>query len=178
MERRFEALEGPVNNLVVVAFDGAPAPVIAPRVRITTNPVVASTADLCPTIRSNALRPRPVRPRLFPLSIDACQHPRLAAALVPRSARQHSVTPTHNSLCVSARPASRLPKNPAVPEIAMRSFDFSSWQGILTTLGSLAIITLIESAGNPSARHNSWSGLFRRCASACRPSQRSQQSDP
>ena len=25
----------------------------------------------------------------------------------------------------------------------MRSFDFSSWQGVLTTLGSLAIITLI-----------------------------------
>jgi hypothetical protein len=35
VERRFESLEGPVNNLVVVTFEGAPAPVIAPRVRIT-----------------------------------------------------------------------------------------------------------------------------------------------
>jgi hypothetical protein len=34
VERRFESLEGPVNNLVVVSFEGAPAPVIAPRVRI------------------------------------------------------------------------------------------------------------------------------------------------
>jgi len=35
VERRFESLEGPVSNLVMVTFDGAPAPVIAPRVRIT-----------------------------------------------------------------------------------------------------------------------------------------------
>jgi Protein of unknown function (DUF3261) len=34
-ERRFQGLEGPVPTLVVVAFDGAPAPVIAPHVRIT-----------------------------------------------------------------------------------------------------------------------------------------------
>jgi hypothetical protein len=35
IERRFQGLEGPVPTLVVVAFDGAPAPVIAPHVRIT-----------------------------------------------------------------------------------------------------------------------------------------------
>lgn len=35
VERRFEALEGPFSNLVVVSFEGAPAPVIAPRVRLT-----------------------------------------------------------------------------------------------------------------------------------------------
>jgi hypothetical protein len=45
VERRFESLEGPVNNLVVVTFDGAPAPVIAPRVRIT-NSAYAYTLDI------------------------------------------------------------------------------------------------------------------------------------
>lgn len=35
VERRFQGLEGPVPNLVVVKFDGAPAPVIAPHVTIT-----------------------------------------------------------------------------------------------------------------------------------------------
>lgn len=34
VERRFESLEGPAN-LVVVSFEGAPAPIIAPRVRLT-----------------------------------------------------------------------------------------------------------------------------------------------
>jgi hypothetical protein len=45
VERRFESLEGPVNNLVVVSFDGAPAPVIAPRVRIT-NAAFAYTLEI------------------------------------------------------------------------------------------------------------------------------------
>jgi len=44
-ERRFESLEGPLNNLVVVSFDGAPAPVIAPRVRIT-NAAYAYTLEI------------------------------------------------------------------------------------------------------------------------------------
>ena len=35
VERRFESLEGPVSNLVLVAFEGAPAPIVAPRVRLT-----------------------------------------------------------------------------------------------------------------------------------------------
>lgn len=35
VERRFQSLEGPVANLVVVSFEGAPAPVIAPVVRLT-----------------------------------------------------------------------------------------------------------------------------------------------
>jgi hypothetical protein len=35
VERRFQSLEGPVSNLVVVTFEGAPAPVIAPIVRLT-----------------------------------------------------------------------------------------------------------------------------------------------
>jgi hypothetical protein len=45
VERRFESLEGPVSNLVVVTFDGAPAPVIAPRVRIT-NAAYAYTLEI------------------------------------------------------------------------------------------------------------------------------------
>jgi len=45
VERRFESLEGPVNNLVVVSFEGAPAPVIAPRVRIA-NAAYAYTLEI------------------------------------------------------------------------------------------------------------------------------------
>jgi hypothetical protein len=37
VERRFQSMEGPVNNLVVVTFSGPPAPVIAPKVRITSS---------------------------------------------------------------------------------------------------------------------------------------------
>lgn len=35
VERRFQGLEGPVPTLVVVKFEGAPAPVVAPHVTIT-----------------------------------------------------------------------------------------------------------------------------------------------
>ncbi|HVZ33786.1 MAG TPA: DUF3261 domain-containing protein [Polyangiaceae bacterium] len=35
VERRFESLEGPASNMVVVAFQGAPAPVVAPHVKLT-----------------------------------------------------------------------------------------------------------------------------------------------
>lgn len=35
VERRFHSLEGPITNMIVVSFQGAPAPVIAPHVRIT-----------------------------------------------------------------------------------------------------------------------------------------------
>lgn len=35
VERRFQGIEGPVPTLVVVKFDGAPAPVVAPHVTIT-----------------------------------------------------------------------------------------------------------------------------------------------
>jgi Protein of unknown function (DUF3261) len=45
VERRFQGLEGPVANLVVVNFDGAPAPVIAPHVRIT-NTAYAYTLEI------------------------------------------------------------------------------------------------------------------------------------
>jgi hypothetical protein len=35
VERRFQSLEGPIPQLVVVNFEGAPAPLIAPRVTLT-----------------------------------------------------------------------------------------------------------------------------------------------
>lgn len=44
-ERRFQSLEGPVTNLVVVTFEGAPAPIIAPRVHIT-NSAYAYSLDI------------------------------------------------------------------------------------------------------------------------------------
>ncbi|MDB4987754.1 MAG: hypothetical protein JWN04_2932 [Myxococcaceae bacterium] len=44
-ERRFQNLEGPYANLIVVTFDGPPAPVVAPHVRIT-NVAHGYTLDL------------------------------------------------------------------------------------------------------------------------------------
>lgn len=35
VERRFQSLEGPTPQLVIIAFQGAPAPLVAPRVRLT-----------------------------------------------------------------------------------------------------------------------------------------------
>jgi hypothetical protein len=45
VERRFENMEGPIANLVVVTFDGPPAPVVAPHVRIT-NTAFAYTLEI------------------------------------------------------------------------------------------------------------------------------------
>lgn len=45
VERRFQSLEGPTPQLVVIEFEGAPAPVIAPRVRLT-NVAFAYTLEI------------------------------------------------------------------------------------------------------------------------------------
>jgi len=45
VERRFQSLEGPAPNLVVITYDGAKAPVIAPHVRLT-NVAYGYTLDI------------------------------------------------------------------------------------------------------------------------------------
>ena len=56
VERRFQSLEGPIPQLVIIEFQGAPAPVIAPRVRLT-NVAFSYTLEI-ETLEQQVLDPK------------------------------------------------------------------------------------------------------------------------